>query len=373
MSGMGLSFSAVYYADGTEAEGASNNGWTQDYVYDAYDPGGQYVLEPWGNVSGGYNAFELVGLGGRHIALYNENNPRGTFYMHPNALGSDSNWTDSHGQTTGEEIYDPWGHKLVSGGYVDRFAGMSHRDQTGFDVTPNRDYSSMVDRWMTPDPAGKRAARLDDPQTWNMYVYARNNPTTLTDPTGLKIDSSECDANKQCAKWKASYLKHKKAREQWNALDKNDKLLVKLKWDPKSSKSVTGDYNWNDAGTLTGVTVTLAAKTGHTDNPMNSSEGYVFGSTIKTDPLRQAYVIAHEFGHVEQAQEPGINVLYNWMSQQGMRLSQAEQEYGPQGYSKLDWTGPLERTLGALDLTLEQGADARGKEVVTEDWSAPQD
>jgi len=141
--------------------------------------------------------------GGRHIALYNENNPRGTFYMHPNALGSDSNWTDSHGNTTGEEIYDPWGHKLVSGGYVDRFAGMSHRDQTGFDVTPNRDYSSMVDRWMTPDPAG---GHTEDPQTLNKYAYVRNNPLTLTDPTGLDFYLSCQKQSDTCQKDAAENL-----------------------------------------------------------------------------------------------------------------------------------------------------------------------
>jgi len=39
---------------------------------------------------------------------------------------------------------------------------------------------------MTPDPANMAAAHPGDPQTWNMYAYVRNNPTTLNDPSGLE-------------------------------------------------------------------------------------------------------------------------------------------------------------------------------------------
>jgi hypothetical protein len=77
--------------------------------------------------------------------------------------------------------------------------------------------------------------------------------------------------------------------------------------------------------------------------------------------------MAHEFGHVEQANEPGIQVLYDWTAQQGARLQQAYEKLGQAGYSQLDWVGPLARTLNAIGLTLEKGADQRAKEVVTGD------
>ena len=51
------------------------------------------------------------------------------------------------------------------------------------DQSQTRDYFPSFGRWLTPDPA-EVAPSPDDPQTWNMYAYAGNNPTTNTDPTG---------------------------------------------------------------------------------------------------------------------------------------------------------------------------------------------
>jgi RHS repeat-associated protein len=60
--------------------------------------------------------------------------------------------------------------------------------------TLNRHYTPMG-RWLSPDPGGVNAVHLDDPQTWNMYAYVRNNPTTLVDPLGLQQVVVECSTN----------------------------------------------------------------------------------------------------------------------------------------------------------------------------------
>ena len=52
--------------------------------------------------------------------------------------------------------------------------------------------ASFIGRFMSADPAGGKRA---DPQTLNKYSYVRNNPLTVTDPTGLYTCQ---DDNNQC-------------------------------------------------------------------------------------------------------------------------------------------------------------------------------
>ena len=155
-----------------------------------YDPWGQRHNFVYGSAAGGYNADEFISTmpGGRAIAYYNENNVRGTYFEHPDALGTVTEWTDSSGNVAiGNQKFYPWGEAW--GGQVawfgdPNFAGMEHRNAEGFDVTPNRQYNPAIGRWMTPDPSNL-SVDFWMPQTWNRYSYALNNPLSIVDRNGL--------------------------------------------------------------------------------------------------------------------------------------------------------------------------------------------
>lgn len=69
---------------------------------------------------------------------------------------------------------------MLERGY--KFTGKERDSESGLDNFGARYNASTMGRFMSPDPLG---GHPDDPQTLNKYAYVRNNPTTLTDPTGL--------------------------------------------------------------------------------------------------------------------------------------------------------------------------------------------
>jgi hypothetical protein len=53
-----------------------------------------------------------------------------------------------------------------------------------------RYYASGQGRFASVDPVFFQREMLHDPQSFNLYAYARNSPQVYTDPSGLKIDRS---------------------------------------------------------------------------------------------------------------------------------------------------------------------------------------
>jgi len=66
-----------------------------------------------------------------------------------------------------------------------RFTGKERDSESGNDYFGARYYGSSMGRFMSPDPSGLLAQKPQDPQSWNLYAYARNNPLINIDPTGL--------------------------------------------------------------------------------------------------------------------------------------------------------------------------------------------
>ncbi|MBO0609853.1 RHS repeat-associated core domain-containing protein [Myceligenerans salitolerans] len=85
--------------------------------------------------------------------------PRGPQASQPGAGGgADGDWTGEHG-------------------FLDKPV-----DATGLTAIGARMYDPTLGRFVSVDPV----MDLTDPQQWNGYAYSHNNPTTFTDPTGMR-------------------------------------------------------------------------------------------------------------------------------------------------------------------------------------------
>jgi RHS repeat-associated protein len=136
-----------------------------------------------------------------------------------------------------------------------RYTGKERDAESGLDYFGARYYGSSMGRFMSPDPGGLLFQKPEDPQSWNLYAYARNNPLSNVDPTGLdcvyandagngveSIDhssnSGECGSNG--GSWVPGY-----ANENWAKFnDKTQQFQV-------ASLNGTVDYTTFAAGAAT--------------------------------------------------------------------------------------------------------------------------
>jgi RHS repeat-associated protein len=66
-----------------------------------------------------------------------------------------------------------------------KFTGKERDSESGLDYFGARYYGSSMGRMMSPDPHSGTIIHQLNPQRWNMYAYALNNPLSFTDPTGM--------------------------------------------------------------------------------------------------------------------------------------------------------------------------------------------
>ena len=106
-------------------------------------------------------------------------------YYHADRIGSVRAMTDAAGALVGpRHDYGAFGEDTqpLSGNPM-RFGGKELDAETGLHYFEARYYGQTWGRFTQVDPL---SGWTSDPQSWNKYAYARNNPLKYVDPTGLR-------------------------------------------------------------------------------------------------------------------------------------------------------------------------------------------
>jgi RHS repeat-associated protein len=105
-------------------------------------------------------------------------------YYASDHLGTPRLVTNSAAGVVETHKYQPFGQEIggVFGVQPLKFAAMERDASSGKDYDHARFLSPIEGRFLSPDLLG---GKPEDPQTWNRYAYARNNPVRLVDSTGL--------------------------------------------------------------------------------------------------------------------------------------------------------------------------------------------
>ncbi len=141
---------------------------------------------------------EYIFFGGQRIAR-RDSSANVVYYM-ADHLGTSRLVTNASGSILDESDFYPFGGERVissSSGNTYKFTGKERDSESGLDNFGKRYDSSSMGRFMTPD-AFYKDSHVGDPQSWNEYAYARNNPLRYVDPTGQNATvSTSCstDAN----------------------------------------------------------------------------------------------------------------------------------------------------------------------------------
>jgi RHS repeat-associated protein len=127
----------------------------------------------------------------------------GTRYITADHLGSTRLVTKPDGTVAQTYDYLPFGQEFTASSDTNRirFTGKERDAETGLDYFGARYFSGAQGRFTGPDPL-LNSGRPWEPQSWNRYAYALNNPLRFNDPTGLyEWAASGCaDDDKKCLK-----------------------------------------------------------------------------------------------------------------------------------------------------------------------------
>ena len=190
-------------------------GTDSDTTY-AYDGEGRRVRKVVGGSSGVTTTY-VYNVGGQLLAEFGgtaEEQP-GIRYLTPDHLGSTRVVTAEDQSVLSRHDYLPFGEEIgaalgnrnqasgvtgytasLADGPAQKFTGKERDAESQLDYFGARYYSGAQGRFTSADPLvvpglqfenkNQFAAFINNPQNWNKYVYARNNPLRNIDPDGLQ-------------------------------------------------------------------------------------------------------------------------------------------------------------------------------------------
>jgi RHS repeat-associated protein len=191
-----------------------------------------------------------------------------------------------------------------------KFTGKERDSESGLDNFGARYNSSQMGRFMSPDPL-LNSGRPWDPQTWNRYAYARNNPLNIVDPTGLYDLVNNCAAdNEKCNK---QFQQH--AKDLRNGLSNLQKRVDKMKDGPEKQRLQAALTAFGTEGDHNGVGATFGTLGGDAaaQTDFHADANGLLSATVTFDPSRissqSEYAIdaAHEGTHIEDFVTQAVN------------------------------------------------------------------
>jgi RHS repeat-associated protein len=348
----------LYDPDGRRVAKLQNGSIVKQYYYDA---AGQMIEAADG--SGSVLRAEFY-AGSRHLATWTAN---ATYFNHADWLGTERLRTFGSGSKIGEACEQitslPYGDgeatQSENGGCGDpspnHFTGKERDSESNLDYFGARYNSSSAGRFTSPDPL-LSSGQPWNPQTWDRYTYALNNPLAITDPTGLYNLVNTCaQDDKKCNKRFRSY-----ARDLRNELKDLQKDADKMKGGTEKSRleaalgALGTENDKNNVNLSFGPLPGNAAGDTQT-NYDSKSGGLTFDVTL--DPTKNADIgwgvnAAHEGTHVADISDPRY-------ANSATTLSQFQLEY--RGYETSAWAA---RALGASNWA------PGGNVIWNESWKA---
>ena len=315
---------SVTYTYNAENRLISIPGWT--YVYDGdghrvKKVNGSSGTLYWPNLNGdtlnesslgATNLREYVYLGGKRVARIDVPAPLSVKYYFSDYLGSASVITDSSGTMPAleESDYYPYGGEIsITNGDSNnyKFTGKERDSESGLDNFGARYDASSMGRFMTPDPL-MASAKVWNPQTWNRYAYALNNPLRYIDPTGMnEVTAEQCQKDPKCVTVKVNVIYDKNANDGNGLTDKQkadfEKGQLQSAKDQYGNANIHLDVTYTE-GTMSnenGKTSISGLKTGAlnvfvSDQVQTSSSGLA-GKTAVSWVNPNSNDLAHEMAH----------------------------------------------------------------------------